>query len=91
VDSSGSNLELRGSSLVNVDETTQWLFDVGEIELGSQLGAGTYGTVYKGSLRGKSVAVKKLNTQDLAQDKVRHGDTIHSHLALCDSPTHHAH
>ena len=40
-----------------------------EIELGARIGGGTFGAVYRGRVRGKLVAVKVPNRQDLSAEK----------------------
>jgi serine/threonine protein kinase len=41
-----------------------------EIELGSEIARGGYGTVFKGKCRGQTVAIKKLHNQHLSGDKL---------------------
>lgn len=59
---------LRGSGLIAAEglenETSKWELDPSEIELGSELGSGAFGVVYKGKLRGKDVAIKKIKLDD---------------------------
>merc|ERR1712137_27496 len=54
-----------------------------EIEVGKKLGKGAFGTVYKGTLHGKDVAVKKLhlsNMDEMAQEDFKAEMTILSKL-----------
>ncbi len=44
----------------NLDDLSRWELDLSEIQTGKKLGSGAFGTVNKGTLRGKEVAVKKL-------------------------------
>jgi len=49
-------------------EFARWEIEPSEITLSKELGKGAFGVVYKGTLRGKSVAVKKLNAQNLDEE-----------------------
>ena len=44
-----------------LDNPVRWELNPDEIEAGKKLGRGAFGTVYKGKLHGKDVAIKKLH------------------------------
>ncbi len=41
-----------------------------ELEFGSKIAEGKYGTVYKGKCRGQTVAIKLLHNQHLSEEKL---------------------
>ncbi len=51
-----------------MDDVGRWEIDPSELELGRELGKGAFGTVFKGKLRGKEVAIKKLNVPDFDEE-----------------------
>ena len=53
-----------------LDDVSRWEIDPSELEIGRELGKGAFGTVLKGKLRGKEVAIKKLNVQEMDEDSL---------------------
>ena len=49
-------------------DSYEWEIPFSELQIGSMLGGGTFGTVYKGRWRGSVVAVKKLKYEKLNQE-----------------------
>jgi serine/threonine protein kinase len=95
---------LRGSGLLSADglesEVSRWELDPSEIELSSELGSGAFGVVYKGKLRGKDVAIKKIkldgatNNETLDQFRIecaimRFGMHVKYDCTLHVTPTYH--
>ncbi|KAG9398762.1 hypothetical protein AC1031_014078 [Aphanomyces cochlioides] len=74
----GQDLDLKDLAVYRVDAK--------ELQLESQLGSGTFATVWRGTLRGESVAVKALHDYRVAVDHVQaFVDEIHL-LGKFDSP-----
>jgi serine/threonine protein kinase len=46
----------------------RWELEANEVEIGRELGSGAFGTVFRGKMRGKDVAIKKLNVQQFDDD-----------------------
>ena len=53
-----------------VDGLETWDLNPSDISLGKELGRGAYGTVFSATLRGQTVAVKKLNSQNIDDQKL---------------------
>jgi len=65
---SHSHLPPRTSLLSRPVINYAWEIPLDELVLGTKLGEGTFGVVYKGTWRGTSVAIKKLKTQNLTNE-----------------------
>jgi len=76
----------------------RWELESSEVEMGRELGSGAFGTVFKGKMRGKAVAIKKLNVQQFDDEtlasfkqevavmsKLRHPNIV-SFLGACFEP-----
>jgi len=67
----GSSLALSATlERATLDDVSRWEIDPSELEIGRELGKGAFGTVLKGKLRGKEVAIKKLNVQEMDEDSL---------------------
>jgi len=74
---------VESTSKVIEDELWRWELKSNDIKIDSNIGKGTFGTVSKGKLRGKEVAVKKLHEikmDDIAMDAFRREVIIMSKL-----------
>ena len=56
------------------DEATKWRIEPSEIEYGEIIGEGSFGKVWKGTCRGKQVAIKILDNEisDSVMDDFKH-------------------
>jgi hypothetical protein len=52
------------------DTIDRFSYTMDEIQLMQRIGSGSYGEVYKGSVRGQIVAVKKLHVRNLKAEQV---------------------
>jgi len=64
----------------------RWVIDFNEIQLGNQLGMGSYGVVYKGRWKGVDVAVKKFVKQKLDESHMLEFRAEMAFLSECHHP-----
>mmetsp|Transcript_51575 Transcript_51575/g.129377 ORF Transcript_51575/g.129377 Transcript_51575/m.129377 type:complete len:611 (-) Transcript_51575:33-1865(-) len=70
---------------MSLDDMSRWEIEPEEIELGQKLGGGAFGTVYRGRLRGKEVAIKRLNTQEIDEEAL---DSFRKEVAVMSKLRH---
>jgi hypothetical protein len=66
----GEGMHLKEDNFLTSANLCRWIIDFGEIQVGKQVGLGSYGVVYRGKWKGVDVAVKRFIKQKLDERRM---------------------
>ncbi len=66
----GEGMKFKEDTFLTSANLCRWIIDFGEIQLGEQVGLGSYGVVYHGKWKGVEVAVKRFIKQKLDERRM---------------------
>jgi serine/threonine protein kinase len=66
----GEGMEFKEDNFLTSANMVRWVIDYGEIQLGKQVGMGSYGVVHRGQWKGVEVAVKRFIKQKLDERRM---------------------
>ncbi len=66
----GEGMKFKEDTFLTSANLCRWIIDFGEIQLGKQVGLGSYGVVYHGKWKGVEVAVKRFIKQKLDERRM---------------------
>jgi serine/threonine protein kinase len=66
----GEGMQFKEDNFLTSANLCRWIIDYGEIQVGKQVGLGSYGVVYRGRWKGVEVAVKRFIKQKLDERRM---------------------
>jgi hypothetical protein len=66
----GEGMMFKEDTFLTSANLCRWIIDFGEVQMGKQIGLGSYGVVYRGRWKGVEVAVKRFIKQKLDERRM---------------------